>query len=49
MTYETIKRNYERKLWNEKMVAMAVTKGVITARQYEEITGEVYPSGEAQV
>ena len=42
MTFEIIKRNYERKLWNKQMVAMAVTKGIITAEQYEEITGEGY-------
>lgn len=42
MTYETIKRNYDRKLWNAKMVALAVVKGVITAEEYQEITGEVY-------
>lgn len=42
MTFETIKRNFDRKLWNRQMVAMAVTKGVITAEQYREITGEVY-------
>lgn len=42
MTYETIKRNYDRKLWNAQMVAMAVKKGVITAEQYKEITGEKY-------
>lgn len=42
MTYDIIKQNYDRKLWNEKMVAMAVVKGVITAAQYKEITGEDY-------
>lgn len=42
MTYDIIKRNYDRKLWNEKMVSMAVVKGVITAAQYKEITGEDY-------
>lgn len=42
MTYEIIKRNYERGLWSKQMVAVAVKKGVITAEQYEEITGEVY-------
>ncbi|MEA4894226.1 MAG: XkdX family protein [Oscillospiraceae bacterium] len=42
MTFEMVKRNYERKLWNKQMVKMAVVKGVITAVQYEEITGEVY-------
>lgn len=45
MTYETIKRNYEKKLWNEKMVALAVKKGVITTQQYFEIVGHEY--GEA--
>lgn len=42
MTFETIKRNYDRKLWNKQMVAMAVIKNVITAEQYMEITGEEY-------
>ena len=42
MTFETIKRNYDRKLWNSQMVALAVTKGVITPEQYQEITGEQY-------
>lgn len=42
MTFEMIKKNYDRKLWNEQMVAVAVTKNVITAEQYEEITGKPY-------
>ena len=42
MTFETIKRNYDRKLWNAQMVAMAVAKNVITAEQYKEITGLEY-------
>jgi hypothetical protein len=42
MTYEMIKKNYDRKLWNKQMVAIAVVKGVIDAVQYQEITGEVY-------
>lgn len=44
MTFEVIKKNYDRKLWNKVMVAMAVSKGVITAGQYAEITGEAYPA-----
>lgn len=40
MSFEMIKRNYDRKLWNKQMVSVAVTKGVITAEQYQEITGE---------
>lgn len=42
MNYETIKRNYERGLWNAMMVKMAVRKGVITKEQYKEITGKDY-------
>lgn len=42
MNFETIKRNYERKLWSKPMVRMAVRKGVITKDQYKEITGEEY-------
>ena len=42
MNFETIKRNYDRKLWNKAMVKMAVRKGIITKEQYTEITGEAY-------
>lgn len=42
MNYETIKRNYDRGLWSASMVKMAVKKGVITAEQYTEITGQAY-------
>ena len=42
MNYETIKRNYERGLWNIAMVKMAVRKGVITKEQFKEITGKDY-------
>lgn len=42
MTYEIIKKNYDRKLWDKSMVAVAVAKGKITEEQYQEITGEVY-------
>lgn len=42
MNFETIKRNYERKLWTKQMVKMAVRKGIITKEQYTEITGEAY-------
>ena len=40
MTFEQIKKNFERKFWNKQMVKVAVVKGVITAEQYEEIIGE---------
>ena len=42
MTFETIKKNYDRKLWNKQMVKTAVVKGIITPEQYHEITGETY-------
>lgn len=42
MTFNIIKRNYDRGLWNEAMVRMAVRKGVITAEQFKEITGKDY-------
>ena len=42
MNYETIKKNYERGLWNAAMVKMAARKGVITKEQYKEITGKDY-------
>lgn len=42
MSFEIIKRNYDRKLWSKRMVALAVQKGVIAPEQYKEITGEAY-------
>ena len=42
MNYETIKKNYERGLWNAQMVKIAVRKGVITKEQYKEITKKEY-------
>lgn len=42
MSYEIIKKNYERRLWNKAMVRLAVKKGVITVEQYEDIVGEPY-------
>lgn len=42
MTYEIIKKNYDRGLWNIQMVKVAVKKKVITTEQFKEITGEDY-------
>ena len=42
MSFEMIKRNYDKKLWNIAMVKMAVKKGIITREQFEEITGQEY-------
>ena len=40
--FNMIKNAYERGNWNKAMVANAVTKGWITAEEYETITGEPY-------
>ena len=42
MNFETIKKNYEKHLWNKTLVKIAVQKGLITPEQYREITGEDY-------
>ena len=42
MNFDTIKKNYDKGLWSKSMVRVAVRKGVITAAQYKEITGEDY-------
>jgi len=40
MTFEIIKQNFDRGLWTAPMVAVAVSKGIITAAQYKTITGK---------
>ena len=42
MDFETIKSNYEKGLWNNLLVKIAVKKGLITKEQYKEITGKEY-------
>jgi len=42
MNFESIKRNFERGLWSAAMVRLAVRKGIITAAQFREITGQEY-------
>lgn len=42
MNYDVIKKNYDKGLWSKQMVKVAVKKGIITAEQYKEITGESY-------
>ena len=37
MTFEIIKKNYERGLWNAKQVEIAKNKGLITEEQYHQI------------
>lgn len=40
MNFELIKRNYDKGLWSVLMVKTAMKKGVITAEQFELITGQ---------
>lgn len=40
MTFEQIKKNYDRGLWNKLQVQVCLTKGLITQEQYNEITNE---------
>lgn len=42
MSFEQIKDNYEKKLWNINMVRVAVKKGVISKEQFEKITSQPY-------
>lgn len=42
MDYNTIKKNYDKGLWNLQLVKIAVRKGLITKYQYKEITGKDY-------
>lgn len=42
MSYELIKRNYDRGLYTKAMVKVAVRKGVLTKAEYQQITGEPY-------
>lgn len=37
MSFDQIKKNYDKGLWNALMVRKAVQKGVISAEQYKEI------------
>ncbi len=37
-----IEKWYKQGLWTSEMVANAVRKGILTAADYEEITGEKY-------
>ena len=40
-----IARWYAQGLWTADMVRSAVKKGILSARDYEEITGEKYADG----
>lgn len=40
MTFEIIKKNYDRGLWNKNQVEIAKNKGLITEEEYKKIVGE---------
>ena len=40
--YDTVKRYYSLKLWNDTKVRNAVVKGWITEEEFNEITGGDY-------
>lgn len=40
MTFDQIKKNYDRKLWTSAQVQMCVRKGLISQAQADAITGE---------
>lgn len=42
MNFATVKRNYDKGLWNLNMVRMAVRKAVITKEEFKVITGQDY-------
>ena len=49
MTFEMIKKNFTRGLWNRAMVIKAVEKAVITPEQFTEITGVPLTQRELEV
>lgn len=46
--FEKIKMYYDKKVWTKEMVYNAVGKKLITAAEYEEITGEPYVPGQEE-
>lgn len=40
MTFQIIKKNYDRGLWNKKQVEIAKEKGLITEEEYKQIVGD---------
>lgn len=42
MNYAMIKRNFDKGLWSEAMVRLAVRKGVISKEEFKEIVGKDY-------
>ena len=48
MLVESLKRMYKKGTLTEEQIAERVTKGRISAEEYEYITGEKYSGGEAK-
>jgi len=48
MNYNTIRKNYEKGLWPESYVKMAVRKGIITQAECDEILSGAEPGSSAQ-
>lgn len=44
--FEKILKFFRLKLYTKKQIGDFVQRGVITAQQYEQITGEAYPNVE---
>ena len=45
---ESLKRMYKKGTLTEEQIAERVTKGSISAEEYEDITGEKYSGGEVK-
>lgn len=39
MTFEIIKKNFDRGLWSKRQVEIAKEKGIITEEEYNRIVG----------
>lgn len=44
--YEKVKKHYDDGFWDEERVRVMVAKSVITAEEFQIITGKVYESGD---
>ena len=44
MNFQTIKEFYELGLWSAQQLQQLVASGGLTPQQYQEITGQAYPT-----
>lgn len=49
MSFETIQEFYQLGLWDAQQLQQLVQAGGLTAEQYQQITGQVYPVPETKV